>query len=176
LEDAAARPIPRETEVLRLLAGYLETLRQEAGIAAPSLGKLVATHLQDLLALAIGATRDGRQMAMARGVRAARLKAIKADFVANPSLSVAELAARQRVTTRYVQMLFEEDRETFTDYAMEQRLASAYRMLRDERFPDLTIGAIAFQAGFGDLSHFNRSFRRRFGATPSEIRALASQA
>jgi hypothetical protein len=42
-------------------------------------------------------------------VRAARLKAVKEDFAANPSLSLAALAARQGVTARYVQMLFEAD-------------------------------------------------------------------
>jgi AraC-like DNA-binding protein len=56
----------------------------------------------------------------------------EADFAANPSLGLAAIAARQHVTPRYVQMLFEEDGETFTDFAMEQRLASAYRMLRGE--------------------------------------------
>jgi AraC-like DNA-binding protein len=33
--------------------------------------------------------------------------------------------------------------------------------------------SVAFDAGFGDVSYFNRSFRRRFGATTSEIRAEA---
>jgi AraC-like DNA-binding protein len=35
-----------------------------------------------------------------------------------------------------------------------------------------SISAIAYAAGFGDLSYFNRAFRRRFGATPSDIRAV----
>jgi AraC-like DNA-binding protein len=43
-------------------------------------------------------------------------------------------------------------------------------MLRDARFADSGISVIAFDAGFGDLSHFNRAFRRRFGASPSELR------
>jgi hypothetical protein len=80
-------------------------LREYADIADPTLCKVIATHIYDLMALAIGATRDGRQIAMARGVRAARMKAIKPDFAANPSLGLAAIAARQRVTPRYVQML-----------------------------------------------------------------------
>jgi AraC-like DNA-binding protein len=38
--------------------------------------------------------------------------------------------------------------------------------LQDSR----AIGTIAYEAGFGDLSYFNRAFRRRYGATPSNIR------
>jgi AraC-like DNA-binding protein len=30
---------------------------------------------------------------------------------------------------------------------------------------------VAFDAGFGDLSYFNRVFRRCYGSTPSEVRA-----
>jgi AraC-like DNA-binding protein len=30
-------------------------------------------------------------------------------------------------------------------------------------------------AGFGDLSTFNREFRRRYGATPSDVRAAAHE-
>jgi AraC-like DNA-binding protein len=32
------------------------------------------------------------------------------------------------------------------------------------------ISTIAFELGFNDLSYFNRTFRRRYSATPSEIR------
>ena len=37
------------------------------------------------------------------------------------------------------------------------------------------ISTIAFEAGFGDLSYFNHAFRRRYGATPSDIRASRAQ-
>jgi len=43
-------------------------------------------------------------------------------------------------------------------------------MLADRRYAGLTIAAIAAAAGFGDLSYFHRVFRRRFGATPSDVR------
>jgi AraC-like DNA-binding protein len=53
---------------------------------------------------------------------------------------------------------------------LDQRLARAYRLLGDPRCADHTVSAIAFAAGFGDLSYFNRSFRRTFGASPTEVR------
>jgi AraC-like DNA-binding protein len=32
------------------------------------------------------------------------------------------------------------------------------------------IATIAYDVGFGDLSYFNRCFRRRYGMTPREVR------
>jgi AraC-like DNA-binding protein len=43
-------------------------------------------------------------------------------------------------------------------------------MLADPRHADRAISTIVYDAGFGDLSTFNREFRRRFGATPSDVR------
>jgi AraC-like DNA-binding protein len=44
-------------------------------------------------------------------------------------------------------------------------------MLRDGNRGDRAVSTIAFEVGFGDLSYFNRTFKKRFGATPREIRA-----
>jgi AraC-like DNA-binding protein len=40
----------------------------------------------------------------------------------------------------------------------------------DPRARHRAIGDIALDCGFGDISYFNRAFRRRYGASPSEIR------
>ncbi len=132
-----------------------------------------ATHVHDLIAMALGPTRDGRAVALHRGVRAARLKAIKDDLASDPSLTLGALALRRRVTPRYVQLLFETEETTFTDHALDQRLKRAYQMLTQVPYAAWTISAIAYEASFGDLSHFNRKFKRRYGAAPSEIRAKA---
>jgi AraC-like DNA-binding protein len=86
---------------------------------------------------------------------------------------VAIVAAQQEVTPRYVHMLFETDGVTFSEYVTTQRLTRAQRILRDSRFAHQTIAAIALSVGFGDLSYFNRTFRRRFGMTPSDAREQA---
>lgn len=56
---------------------------------------------------------------------------------------------------------------------MTQRLARAHRMLGDPRHARRSITAIAYEAGFNDLSYFNRAFRRRYDATPSDVWAAA---
>jgi AraC-like DNA-binding protein len=73
-------------------------------------------------------------------------------------------------------MLFESDGTTFSRFLLDQRLARAHRMLNNPLPAERTISAIAYEAGFGDLSHFNRAFRRRYGATPSDIRANSRDA
>lgn len=77
------------------------------------------------------------------------------------------------MTPRTVQLLFEETETTFTAYARDECLNLAHQMLCDARYSRWSISAIAYRAGFGDLSHFNHVFRRRYGATPSEVREEA---
>lgn len=167
--EAAARCIPRDAEALALLRGYLANLPER--IADPQLGRLSATHVYDLIALAIGATDDGREIARRRGVRAARLEAIKADLIRNAALDLDRLAARQGISPRYVQLLFEEAGTTFSDFVLERRLEAARRLLISPRYAAWSIAAIALEVGFGDLSHFNRRFKRRYMMTPSDMRA-----
>ncbi|MDR3468182.1 MAG: helix-turn-helix transcriptional regulator [Xanthobacteraceae bacterium] len=113
-----------------------------------------------------------------RDIRAARLEAIKADIDENAvrtALSIGDVAARHGVSVRRIRRLFEGTGTTFSAYIREQRLLAARRMLTDPQYDQRAIGAIAFDVGFGDLSYFNRVFRQRFGATPSEIRAAARE-
>lgn len=172
-EDALARLIPADTEALRLLVDYVETALRKRLLTSPELRALFTTHVHDLIALVVGARRETGEAARHRGLAAARLSAIKGDIMGrldNEGLCVADAAARRGVTPRYVQMLFESEGTTFTRYVLERRLARALRMLADPRHQGRTISAIAFDVGFGNLSYFNRTFRRHFGMTPSDAR------
>jgi AraC-like DNA-binding protein len=175
IDSAAIRLIPRETEALRLLIQYGRALLATEPVSTPEIGHLAASHVADLIALAVGATRDGAEIAGSRGRRAARLVALKRDIRKNltqSQLSVSALAARHQISTSYIRKLFDGAGTTFTDFVLEQRLARAHRMLSDPRL-EQPIGAIAFQCGFGDLSYFNRTFRKQYGLTPSDVRKQA---
>jgi AraC-like DNA-binding protein len=43
-------------------------------------------------------------------------------------------------------------------------------MLRDPTHDALKVIDVAYACGFNDVSYFNRCFRRRFGASPTELR------
>jgi AraC-like DNA-binding protein len=69
-----------------------------------------------------------------------------------------------------VQRLFQRTGSSFSEFVLEQRLLLAHRRLSAPGTSRDKIAAIALDAGFGDLSYFNRSFRKRFDMTPSEWR------
>ncbi|WP_159586927.1 AraC family transcriptional regulator [Chelativorans xinjiangense] len=172
----AARAIPGGSDAMRLLTGYLRLVWEDGRIESAEMRRAVSHHIQDLVALVVGATGDARECIEARGMRAARLKAIKADILDrldHPGLGVAAVAARNGVSPRYIQLLFEGEGTTFTQFVLRQRLARARRLLSDPRLTDRTISLLATQAGFDDISYFNRCFRKAFGATPSDIREMA---
>lgn len=174
IEDAVIRPIPRQTEGLRLLIGYLDLLEQDDLLASAESRQLVVSHVHDLVALTVGATRDAAAFAEGRGLRAARLHAIKTDIIENVghrNLTIDTLARRHRLHPRYIQRLFEATGTTFSEFLVNQRLSRAHRILMNPRYLGQNISAIAFACGFGDLSYFNRCFRRRFGISPSHLRA-----
>lgn len=178
-EDMMMRTLSANSEALRLLAFYVRELDDGYQLATPELVGAVVTHLTDLGALIIGANRDGTVVAEDRGLAAARLAAVKADIRKNLSygdLTLPAVAARLRLTPRHIQRLFESAGSTFSEFVLGQRLARAYWLLTDPTRTASTIGTIAFEVGFGDLSYFNRTFRRHYGATPSEIRAVPRRA
>jgi AraC-like DNA-binding protein len=173
IEAAIMRPISRGSEALKLLEAYLGLFEHELGLQTPDLRRHAANHIYDLVALAIGATREATEIARDRGVGTARLRGIKADIMNNlgrADLSISIAAARHGLTPRYVRKLFEAEGLTFSEFLLSQRLQHAHRLLTDPRYSDRTISSIAFESGFNGLSYFNRAFRRAFGASPTEVR------
>jgi AraC-like DNA-binding protein len=174
LDDAVMRRIPRDAGGLRLLRKYLEVVADDEALAEPLSQRLIVSHFYDLTAFALGAKCDSE----ARTVGAVRLAAIKADIVANlhdGALNATMVVTRNRMTVRYLHKLFHSEGMTYSSFVLDQRLARAHGILRNALHSRRAIGAIAFELGFNDLSYFNRAFRRRYDATPSDVRNARGQ-
>lgn len=174
INDAVLRPIPRGTGMLSLLRNYVDALFDDPVLMMPEMRQLGVAQLCDLVAVTLGATRDAAAAAEGRGIRAARLAAIKSDIeahLADGNLSSGAVAGRQKVSDSYIRKLFEGEGTSFSRFVLARRLVRAHRMLTDRRWAERSIARIAFEVGFGDLSYFNRTFKRFYGTIPSEIRS-----
>jgi AraC-like DNA-binding protein len=173
---AGAR-LDQDITARRLLFGYLGAAFN-VHLSAGRATELYGEHIIDLVALALGADGEGRTAAEERGARAARRSAILREIETrsgDAGLSVMSVASGLGITPRYLHLVLEETGKSFTHHVLERRLERAAAMLRDPCWYARKIADIAAEAGFADLSYFNRAFRRWYGATPSDIRQMAQQ-
>lgn len=176
VDDVVMQVLPYNTGALKLLAGYAAPLFNDLALATLDFRRTAVNHLHDLVALSLGAAHDG--VAAGRAIPAARLRMAKSYIAENSNrrdLSVGAVAAHLGLTPRNLQRLFESEGTTFSEFLLSQRLNRAHRMLTEPRLAQNPVGTIAYDAGFGDLSYFNRSFKRRFGMTPREVQNDGTQ-
>jgi AraC-like DNA-binding protein len=172
-EDLAGRAV-HSSPALRLLHSYVQSLSSMEEPLSAELAPTIGAHLLDLVAAALGPTSEAAEIVAQRGVKAARVRVILAEVARrfnDPDFDVDNIAGTLGLSRRYIQRLLEETGKSFTEHLAERRLERAFGMLTDRRYLHSAIIDIALAAGFGDVSHFNRVFRRRFGETPSGVRA-----
>lgn len=175
-EDIAATVLPGDNEALRLLGHYADRLLDDEALSDPAVLAHAGETLVDLVALAFGTDRDRGEIARQRGLRAARLAAvlqrIRLDH-ADPDLTPDAVAGKLGISTRYLHDLLHETGASFAERVQEQRLAHALSLLCGAAGARRKISDAAYAAGFGDVSHFNRLFRRLYGMSPSAARGRA---
>jgi AraC-like DNA-binding protein len=163
------RQLPDDSAVCALAFSFLTGLYENAG----HLGKVtpemsnVAIHL---LQVAIA-----EQLAEAEGysyrdkVRN-RVTGYVDLHIHDPELTVESIAGSMRCSSRHLQTIFGEA-EPLGRYIWRTRLERCAAALRDPAKVGLSITQIAFSLGFSNASHFSRSFRARFGLSPTEYRS-----
>jgi AraC-like DNA-binding protein len=166
--------LPRGNPLIQLLTGYIESAKQLPADTDPALLTSIGNHLTELVGLALGPTRDAAEQAENGGLKSARLdavlRAIEANY-ADPDFSVADVAARLKLSVRYVQDILHETGIGFSERVLELRLQEACNLLSRAHMTNRKVSDIAFSCGFNNLSYFHRAFRRRFGVTPAGARS-----
>jgi AraC-like DNA-binding protein len=160
----------------RLLFGYLNAAQNVDLAGDGRASRLYEDHIIDLIALALGAEDEAREIAERRSLRTVRRAAIMREIessMADPGLDAQMVAARLGVTARWIHVLLEDTGRTFAEHLLERRLERAASLFRNPRHGSSRIADIAFRVGFSDLSHFNRAFRRKYGVTPTDMREVA---
>lgn len=171
IDPGAQRPmrvLPADTPGLLTLEGYLQSIVDAPVEADAAMLRLMSTQLQALCLLLMRSAWPGTSVrGPAAWAHAAR--AVVAQELADPTLDERRVAARVGISGSYLRKLFAVE-GGFAAYLRHERLQRAWLMLRDPLCVSMRVIDIGEACGFGDLSTFNRQFRRCFGATPSQVR------
>jgi AraC-like DNA-binding protein len=130
---------------------------------------LVAASLSDCMA------KEGASVSSPRSLALLKLRAAVEVGLADPKLSTSAAAAAAGMSVRYANLILADQGTSLGRLIQERRLDRCRRALEDPTQGHRTITEIAFSWGFSDQSHFSRSFKSRFGLSPRDFRARATE-
>lgn len=90
--------------------------------------------------------------------------------MSDANLSAAHVAAACRMSVRYLHHLFTHHDHTFQEHVRHVRLKRARELLESEKARSMLIAEIGYLVGFQSDAHFSRSFRAKFGLSPTDVR------
>jgi AraC-like DNA-binding protein len=162
----AAAHLPPLPQLLPVLAEAEAARDERDGGALEELAHRLAGAVFSALADA----RPSPQRQSARDERRITAAVRRIEACADEQVSLTELA-REAVMSPYhfLRVFRQVIGMTPHQFVLQTKLQRAAVRLRRT---DDTISGIAYDAGFNDLSSFNRRFRRLMGATPSVYRAI----
>jgi len=163
--------LPGKAGLTRVLAGMLRALGDDledfdAGDIHP-----VEVALSEFLIASLSTAHAGRRFGdRTRAAHFLRICQSVDQQLGDAELSLTRVTDQQRVSSRYLQKLFEDAGTSFTSYLRDRRLERCRHDLMSPAHRALSVSEICFRWGFNDAAHFSRSFRAKFDMTPRECR------
>ena len=170
VRDLAGRPIEGRHGIGGMFTDHFRVLLSRLGELPASNRHTVLEATLDLLALCL----SDQPALPAPRLRQLVLEQVKSHIevhLTDPSLGVATLARRFRMTERNMHKLFEHTGTTVGAHIRARRLAMCRRDLEGTTLAARQIGEIAAHWGFADASHFSKVFRAAYGLSPKDVRA-----
>ena len=156
----------------RTLAGHAELcLRSELNSGISAFGD---QHVVDLISHAPGILKERPLERAGRSVLLSMMLDYIDRHLDDSELGADRLALKFHCSQRYVHKLFSTTGRSVGEHINGQRILVCTRNLLDHAHRRATVAEIAFNAGFRDISHFNRLFKRSTGLAPREFRRAMS--
>ena len=167
-------PVPTATRIGTaggVGAAIRHSLRALPSLAPRSAARL-AVHACGMLALALDTPVDVVPI-RSRRTHALAVADIE-EHLADDDLSPAATARRLGISVRGLHGLFAGQERSYTATVRRLRLEQTFRDLVDPARRHLRVIDVAADAGFADVASFHRAFRREFGRTPAQVRAVGT--
>ena len=155
-----------------LMIGMIRTLAADIDTLAPESAAAVADSVSQILVAGLAALPAAKRPAISHltAYHREQIKTLAREQLRDPGLSVAEIAARLRLSPSTLHRAWAGEPCSISDWIWAQRLDAARRELCDPACAARSVSQIAYAWGFSDAAHFSRAFRARFGCTPRELR------
>jgi AraC-like DNA-binding protein len=176
LERVAGQPISGKSGPAAVLSDFLRSSWDHLAESERDDWPMSASEvLWDLCELACRQAGPGKSRTSIRHRHLQQARAVIDSRLLDPDLQPSDVAEALGLSARYLQLLFSEMKTTPSRFILARRLEHAAERLRREG-KAANVTEVALDAGFNDLSHFSRVFRRRFGMPPRTYRASFGEA
>jgi AraC-like DNA-binding protein/mannose-6-phosphate isomerase-like protein (cupin superfamily) len=128
-------------------------------------------HVLDLITLSAGQISKGSPSLYGhREMTLRRVKRFIAAHITDHELNALRIAEGTGLSIRYINNLFSGEHTSLMRYLTSLRLEACRRCMLKEEYKDVPISTIALHHGFKNMSHFSRTFKKRYGIAPSDFR------
>lgn len=168
-ENATAQRIAGNSGRGRLVSSFLINLSRLSNPYSTAEGEALARVAFDLLSSSL--PRCDKNTETLKGAELAdRAKAYARTHLHDPNLSPRVTAEAFSISVRQLHRAFESEDKTFAAWVREERLVGCFEALGNPAGYLPTVQGVRSRYGFRDAAVFSRSFKERFGITPTERR------
>jgi AraC-like DNA-binding protein len=172
IESLTALRIPGDRGIGRITSVFLQTLPSQLAHVDLSTSARLSETAIDLITMTVSEHFSLRpDESSTRMAHKMRVRHFVEANLSREDLNVALVAKAVKLSPRYLSHLFSDEDLSLGRYIAARRLDCCKAALRAEQRKGQTVAEIAYGFGFGDLSHFSRAFRERFGMSPRAYRA-----
>jgi len=164
--------LAKGSQILPIAFSYLAHLMERAPMLDGTIRAKISQNLVDLLGTMLMEIAQTTPLPLSeyRGLALIRVKDMVERNLENCELDPAMVSRELKLSTRYINQLFEAEKTSLSRYIWRRRLERTADNLRDPALRCRSISLIAMDNGFNDLSHFSKAFRQRFDLSPRAYR------
>jgi len=168
-QDYVGTPIDGSHGMGRLFTSHLRSLQHEIWDMSATDVTHVRSPTLELLARTYASLPARRRLSV-RAQTFRRVRSFILEHLAEPELTPQRIATENRISVRYLHLLFGAAGSSVSAWIRSQRLERCAEDLANPTLVHQSITQIAHRWGFNDLGHFGKLLHRKFGASPREYR------
>jgi len=161
-----ARAIDGSSQLGALTVAFIRQIAEFDSPVDEKIADRVCASALDILAATLEAELTS-EIDRSAARRLDQVKRYVLDNLDNADMTVDSIAAVHHIAPRTLHRLFSVEGTTPIRWVWQQRLTASYRALAEGQIRQVTDAALSF--GFADVSHFSRSFKKRFGRSPHTL-------